>query len=31
VSSFQGFFIDGQKIEPGMEVEIKEGNLFNAL
>jgi signal transduction histidine kinase/pSer/pThr/pTyr-binding forkhead associated (FHA) protein len=28
VSSFQGVFIDGQKIEPGMEVEIGKGNRF---
>ena len=28
VSSFQGVFIDGQKIEPGMEVEITKGNRF---
>ena len=28
MSSFQGVFIDGQKIEPGMEVEIKKGNRF---
>ncbi len=28
VSSFQGVFIDGQKIEPGVEVEIRRGNRF---
>jgi signal transduction histidine kinase/pSer/pThr/pTyr-binding forkhead associated (FHA) protein len=28
VSSFQGVFIDGQKIEAGMEVEIRKGNRF---
>jgi signal transduction histidine kinase/pSer/pThr/pTyr-binding forkhead associated (FHA) protein len=28
LSSFQGVFIDGQKIEPGREVEIKKGNRF---
>lgn len=28
VSSFQGVFIDGQKIEPGVEVEIRKGNRF---
>jgi signal transduction histidine kinase/pSer/pThr/pTyr-binding forkhead associated (FHA) protein len=28
VSSFQGVFIDGQKIEPGVEVEIGKGNCF---
>ena len=28
VSSFQGVFVDGQKIEPGMEVEIRKGNRF---
>jgi signal transduction histidine kinase/pSer/pThr/pTyr-binding forkhead associated (FHA) protein len=28
VSSFQGVFIDGQKIEPGIEVEIGTGNRF---
>ncbi len=28
VSSFQGVFIDGQKIEPGVEVEIRKGNSF---
>jgi signal transduction histidine kinase/pSer/pThr/pTyr-binding forkhead associated (FHA) protein len=28
VSSFQGVFIDGQKIEPGMEVQIRKGNRF---
>jgi signal transduction histidine kinase len=28
VSSFQGVFIDGEKIEPGTEVEIREGNRF---
>ena len=28
VSSFQGVFIDGEKIEPGVEVELKKGSTF---
>jgi signal transduction histidine kinase/pSer/pThr/pTyr-binding forkhead associated (FHA) protein len=28
VSSFQGVFIDGQKIEPGLEMEIKKESCF---
>jgi signal transduction histidine kinase/pSer/pThr/pTyr-binding forkhead associated (FHA) protein len=28
VSNFQGVFIDGQKIEPGVEVEIRKENRF---
>ncbi len=28
VSSFQGVFIDRQKIEPGVEVELREGDSF---
>lgn len=28
VSSFQGVFVDGQKIKPGVEVEIRKGNSF---
>jgi len=28
VSSFQGVFIDGKKIEPGLEVELKKENTF---